>query len=87
MWNTSRAIGITNPAQLAGAWAAYQQSDTYKNIINQAATGIASGMSGSSEQLQKAFTEAIQKKMNEYMSTQVVPYLQGKMGGSCRATP
>ena len=25
--------------------------------------------------------EAIQKKMNEYMSTQLVPYLQGKMGG------
>ena len=74
-------IGITNPAQLAGAWAAYQQSDTYKNIINQAATGIASGMAGSSEQMQEAFKTAIQKKMNEYMSTQLVPYLQGKMGG------
>ena len=73
--------GITDPTQLVGAWAAYQQSDTYKNIINRAAAGIASGMSGSSEQLQKAFTEAIQKKMNEYMSTQLVPYLQGKMGG------
>ena len=73
--------GITDPTQLVGAWAAYQQSDTYKNIINRAAAGIASGMSGSSEQLQKAFAEAIQKKMNEYMSTQLVPYLQGKMGG------
>ena len=38
-------------------------------------------MSGSSEQLQKAFTEAIQKKMNEYMTTQLVPYLEAKMGG------
>ena len=68
-------------ADLPGAWSSYQQSDTYKAIINQTATGIASGMSGSSEQLQKAFTEAIQKKMNEYMSSQLVPYLQAKMGG------
>ena len=73
--------GITDPAQLVGAWAAYQQSDTYKNIINRAATSIASGMAGSSEQMQEAFKTAIQKKMNEYMSTQLVPYLQGKMGG------
>ena len=73
--------GITNPAQLPAAWTAYQQSPAYKAIINQAATGIASGMSGSSEQLQKAFTEAIQKKMNEYMTTQLVPYLETKMGG------
>lgn len=74
----------SNPSSMAdlpGAWSSYQQSDAYKAIINQAATGIASGMSGSSEQLQKAFTEAIQKKMNEYMSTQLVPYLQSKMGG------
>ena len=73
--------GIADPAQLVGAWAAYQQSDTYKNIINRAATSIASGMAGSSEQMQEAFKTAIQKKMNEYMSTQLVPYLQGKMGG------
>ncbi|MEI3377367.1 MAG: ABC transporter ATP-binding protein/permease [Coriobacteriales bacterium] len=68
-------------ADLPGAWAAYQQSDIYKGIISQAANGIAAGMSGSGEQLQKAFTDAIQKKMNEYMTTQLVPYLQTKMGG------
>ena len=68
-------------ANLPGAWAAYQQSDTYKAIINQAATGIAAGMAGSSEQLQKVFTDAIQKKMNEYMTGQLVPYLEKKMGG------
>ncbi len=76
-----QSAGITSPADLPGAWTAYQQSPAYKAIISQAATGIASGMSGSSEQLQKAFTEAIQKKMNEYMTTQLVPYLETKMGG------
>ena len=67
-------------ADLPGAWSAYQQSDAYRTIINQTATGIVSGMSGSSEQLQKVFTDAIQKKMNEYMTGQLVPYLQTKMG-------
>ena len=76
-------MGEYSPTQdgISRAVADYQASAPYQDMINGAANQIVASSASASAQMQEAFKAAIQKKMTEYMSGQLVPYLEKKMGG------
>ncbi len=69
-----------NPASMAQAYSDYQQTAEYNAILSAIAEASASESQDASARMQQAFAQMIQAQMDDYMTNQFVPYLQGKMG-------